>query len=46
LANISYRVRNERLRFDPKTESFIGAPEANRYLKRTYRHPWVIPEKV
>ena len=46
LANISYRLGNEKLRFDPKTESFIGTPQANRYLKRTYRHPWVIPEKV
>lgn len=46
LANISYRVGNEKLRFDPKTESFIDMPEANKHLKRTYRHPWVIPEKV
>jgi predicted dehydrogenase len=46
LANISYRVGNKKLRFDPQTESFIGMPEANKYLKRTYRHPWVIPENV
>jgi predicted dehydrogenase len=46
LANISYRVGNRKLTLDPKTETFIDAPEANKYLKRTYRHPWVIPEKV
>jgi predicted dehydrogenase len=46
LANISYRVGNKKLRFDPGTESFIGVPEANKYLKRTYRHPWVIPENI
>ena len=46
LANISYRVGNQKLKFDPKTESFINAPEANKYLKRTYRHPWVIPDMI
>jgi len=46
LANISYRVGNQKLKFDPKTESFVNAPEANKYLKRTYRHPWVIPDKI
>ena len=46
LANISYRVGNQKLRFDPKTESFVNAPEANKYLKRTYRHPWVIPDTI
>jgi len=46
LANISYRLGNQKLKFDPKTESFVNAPEANKYLKRTYRHPWVIPDKI
>jgi len=46
LANISYRLGNKKLKFDPKTESFVNAPEANKYLKRTYRHPWVIPDKI
>jgi predicted dehydrogenase len=46
LANISYRVGNKKLKFDPKTESFVNAPEANKYLKRTYRHPWVIPDII
>ena len=46
LANISYRLGNQKLMFNPKTESFVNAPQANKYLKRTYRHPWVIPDEV
>ena len=46
LANVSWRVGNKKLAFDAKTETFVGAPEANQYLKRAYRAPWVIPEKV
>jgi predicted dehydrogenase len=46
LANISYRVGNQKLTLDPETESFINVPEANKYLKRTYRAPWVIPDKI
>ncbi len=44
LANISCRVGNKTLAFDAQTESFPGAPEANRFLKRaSYRAPWVVP---
>ena len=46
LANISYRVGNRRLVLDPETETFTGFPEADAHLKRTYRKPWVIPEKI
>jgi predicted dehydrogenase len=47
LANIAWRVGNQKLVFDPKTESFPGVPEANRYLKRaSYRAPWIVPENV
>ncbi|MCU0918025.1 MAG: Gfo/Idh/MocA family oxidoreductase [Planctomycetes bacterium] len=46
LANISYRVGNQKLTFDPKTETFVNHPEANKYLKREYRQPWVVPEQV
>ncbi len=46
LANISYRVGNQKLTFDPETESFINVPEANKYLKRAYRAPWIIPDKI
>lgn len=46
LGNISYRVGNRRLVFDPRTETFPGDAEANRYLNRTWRKPWVMPERV
>ncbi len=46
LADISYRVGNQTLKFDSKTESFINNNEANKYLKGEYRKPWVIPDKV
>ncbi len=46
LGNISYRVGNRKLVFDGAKESFVGDEEANRYLKREYRHPYVVPEKV
>ena len=45
LANIAYRT-GRMLRFDPKTERFIGDDEANRLLTRDYRPPYVVPEKV
>ena len=46
IANISHRVGGRRLAFDAKTEMFPNDPDANRLLKRTYRSPWVVPEKV
>jgi hypothetical protein len=46
LANVSGRVGNQKLAFEAKVETFVGAPEANQYVKRAYRAPWVIPEKV
>jgi predicted dehydrogenase len=46
MANISYLVGNQKLTLDPKTETFVNAPEANKHLKRTYREPWVVPEQV
>jgi predicted dehydrogenase len=45
LANISYRLHRS-LKFDPKQERFIGDEEANRLLRRDYRPPFVVPEKV
>jgi len=45
LANISYRT-NRKLSFDAKTEKFPGDDEANKLLKRDYREPFVVPEKV
>lgn len=46
LANVSYRVGNRKLQLDPQTESFSNCDEANRYLKREYRKPWVVPDNV
>jgi len=45
LGNISYRL-GRTLTFDPKTETFPGDAEANAMLKRNYRAPFVVPEKV
>ena len=45
LANISYRLGRS-LKFDPATERFVGDEEANKLLKRKYRAPFVIPDKV
>ena len=46
MANISYRVGNKQLEFDPKTETFTNNDQANKYLGRTYREPWVVPDNV
>jgi predicted dehydrogenase len=46
MANIACRVGNRKLKFDPKTETFADAPDANQYVKRTYRQPWVVPDEV
>jgi hypothetical protein len=46
MASVSYRCGNRKLSFDPKTETFGDDPVANRYLRRQYRAPWVIPEEV
>jgi len=46
LGNISYRVGGRKLFFDANSETFIGDDEANRLVKRVYREPWVVPERV
>jgi hypothetical protein len=45
LANISFRT-GRKLIFDPATERFGKDEEANRYLTREYRKPYVLPDKV
>ena len=45
LANISYRV-GRTLHFDAASYSCVGDTEANAMFKRTYRKPFVVPDKV
>ena len=45
LANISYRTGRS-LNFDPVKEVIVKDPEANAMLRREYRAPFVVPEKV
>jgi hypothetical protein len=45
LANIAFRT-GRKLTFDPKAETFPDDAEANQYLTRTYREPFVVPDKV
>jgi hypothetical protein len=45
LGNISYRLGRE-LRFDPAAERFVNDAEADKLLKRTYRPPYVVPERL
>ncbi len=48
MANISYRLGGRTLTLDPKTETFVGdgAKEANQFLTREYRKPFVVPDEV
>jgi hypothetical protein len=45
LANISYRT-GRKLQFDPDAERFVNDDEANGYLTREYRAPYVMPKEV
>jgi predicted dehydrogenase len=45
LCNIAY-LTGRTLEFDSPSETFIGDDEANSYLKRAYRYPYVVPEVV
>ena len=45
LGNIAYRVGRQ-LTFDPQTEQFVNDPEADKYLTRQYRKPFVVPNEV
>ncbi len=46
LGNISYRLGGRPVKIDPATETFGDDAEANRFVKRTYRAPYVIPDQV
>ncbi len=45
LANISYRLGRE-LSFDSHGERFESDRQADSYLTRNYRHPFVVPDQV
>jgi len=45
LCNIAYRT-GRTLNFDPATEEFVNDKEANAYLTRPPRKPFVVPDKV
>ena len=45
LGNISYRVGRS-VKFDGATERFVGDSEADALLTRTYRAPYVLPDKT
>lgn len=45
LGNLAFRL-GKPLSFDPATQTFVGDPDANAYLKRAGRKPFVIPEQV
>jgi predicted dehydrogenase len=45
LSNISYRLGRS-IDFDPAKEQIVKDPEANAMLRRKYRQPFVVPEKV
>ena len=45
LANIAHRVKR-RLVFDCHAENFVGDAQADGYLIRNYRYPFVVPEKI
>ena len=45
LANIANRLKRQ-LQFDGKSERFVSDPQADGYLTRQYRKPFVVPDKV
>ena len=45
LGNIAYRL-GRTLEFDPKTMKFINDPDADKLLKREYRHPFNLPDYI
>jgi predicted dehydrogenase len=45
LGNIA-RWTGRKLRWDPVKERFVGDKDANQYLDRERRKPWIAPEKI
>ena len=46
LGNISYRLGNQKLVFDPESEKFVGNDQANQHLKAAARKQYRIPDEV
>jgi hypothetical protein len=46
LSNISARAGNEKLVYDATANNFKNLPEANKFLRRKDRAPWLIPDKI
>jgi len=45
LGVISYRT-GRKLIFNPQNEKFVNDPEADKYLTRDYRKPYIMPDRV
>jgi predicted dehydrogenase len=45
LDRLTYRL-GRKLVFDSSTESFIGDPQANQFLTRPYRAPFLVPDRI
>jgi len=45
LGNIACRLKKT-LHFNPETEKFVNDPEADAYLTKIYRAPYILPETV
>ena len=45
IANVSYRT-GRKLTFNPHAERFVNDDDANTYLSRRNRYPYVLPDKV
>ncbi len=45
LGNVSYRT-GRKLTFNPYSEKFVNDDDANNYLTRIYREPFVVPDEV
>jgi len=45
LGNIAY-LTGRKLTFNPHSEKFVNDDDANTYLTRQYRYPFVVPDKV
>jgi len=44
--NVATRLGNQRVVFDAKSETFVDNDAANKFLRPSYRKPFVVPEEV